>query len=198
MGAPISIRLDDDVRDELEAQARSRGIGLATLPRDLATEAARAARRARIREGSAAVGAHLATEAEGRSFYGDWDTPCADAGRARPARRQIMLADWRGEARPKEPDKPHPAAVVEDDGLFAPSYPNAVPGPLTEDAALAIPDLAVAIAPTAENGCIKPCWAVSHLVATTAKARLRPTSSRIAADELAAIRRQIALAVGIA
>jgi len=71
MGAPISIRLDDDVRDELEAQARSRGIGLATLPRDLATEAARAARRARIREGSAAVGAHLATEAEGRSFYGD-------------------------------------------------------------------------------------------------------------------------------
>jgi hypothetical protein len=34
---PISIRLDDEVRDELEAQARSRGIGLATLLRDLAT-----------------------------------------------------------------------------------------------------------------------------------------------------------------
>jgi hypothetical protein len=42
MGVPISVRLDDDVRDELEAQVRSRGIGLATLLRDLAIEAARA------------------------------------------------------------------------------------------------------------------------------------------------------------
>jgi hypothetical protein len=29
MGVPISIRLDDHVRTELEAQAQSRGIGLA-------------------------------------------------------------------------------------------------------------------------------------------------------------------------
>ena len=35
MGLPISIRLDDDVRDELETQAPARGIGLATLLRDL-------------------------------------------------------------------------------------------------------------------------------------------------------------------
>jgi hypothetical protein len=47
MGVPISIRLDDDVRDELETQARSRGVRLATLLRDLATEAAREARRLR-------------------------------------------------------------------------------------------------------------------------------------------------------
>jgi hypothetical protein len=46
MGVPISIRLDDDVRSELEAQARARGVGLATLLRDLATEAAREGRRA--------------------------------------------------------------------------------------------------------------------------------------------------------
>jgi hypothetical protein len=37
---PVSIRLDDDVRDELEAQARSRGIGLSTPLRDLVTAAA--------------------------------------------------------------------------------------------------------------------------------------------------------------
>ena len=55
MGVPISIRLDDEVRAELEAQAQSRGIGLATLLRDLATEAARATRRARIRQASAAT-----------------------------------------------------------------------------------------------------------------------------------------------
>jgi len=111
---------------------------------------------------------------------------------------QIVLADWRGDALPKEPNKRRPAVVVEDDGLFAPSYPNAILVPLTEDAALAIPDLAVAIAPSAQNGCPHPCWAVSHLVATTAKARLRPTASRITDEQLAAIRRQIALAVGIA
>lgn len=78
MGVPVSIRLDDDVRHELEAQARSRGIGLATLLRDLATEAAREARRNRIREASAAVGAHVATSAEARAFYEEWGTPSSD------------------------------------------------------------------------------------------------------------------------
>jgi mRNA interferase MazF len=110
---------------------------------------------------------------------------------------QIVLADWRGDALPKEPNKRRPAVVVEDDGLFAPSYPNAILVPLIEDDALAIPDLSVAIAPTADNGCSKPCWAVSHLVATTSKARLQATPSRITQPQLAAIRRQIALAVGI-
>ena len=80
MGVPISIRLDDDVRDELEAQARSRGIGLATLLRDLATEAARAARRARVREASAAVGARVATSTPAQAFYEEWGTPRTDAG----------------------------------------------------------------------------------------------------------------------
>jgi mRNA interferase MazF len=110
---------------------------------------------------------------------------------------QIVLADWRGDARPKEPNKRRPAVVVEDDTLFAPSYPNAILVPLTEDKALAIPDLSVAIDPTAENGCSKPCWAVSHLVATTSKSRLRATPSRITPEQLAVIRRQIALAIGI-
>lgn len=80
MGVPISIRLDEDVRDELEAQARARGIGLATLLRDLATEAAREARRARIRQASAAIGRRVAVDPEARAFYEDWGTPSADVG----------------------------------------------------------------------------------------------------------------------
>jgi len=111
---------------------------------------------------------------------------------------QIVVADWRGDAVPKEPNRLRPAVVVEEDGLFAPGYPNTILVPLTEDAALAIPDLSVAIVPTTENGCAKPCWAVSHLVATTSKACLRATHSRIAREQLALIRRQIALAIGIA
>ena len=110
---------------------------------------------------------------------------------------QIVLADWRGDALPKEPNKRRPAVVVEDDGLFSAAYPNAILVPLTDDVALAIPDLAVAIVPTPENGCSKPCWAVSHLVATTSKQRLSVTSSRVTPEQLGSIRRQIALSVGI-
>jgi mRNA-degrading endonuclease toxin of MazEF toxin-antitoxin module len=109
---------------------------------------------------------------------------------------QIVLADWRGDALPQEPNKRRPAVVVEDDGLFAPSYPNAILVPLTSDAASAIPDLSVAIEPTAENGCTTCCWAASHLVATTSKRRLRVTSSHITPQQLVAIRRQIALCIG--
>jgi len=107
---------------------------------------------------------------------------------------QIVVADWRGDAIAKEPSKLRPAVVVEEDGLFASAYPNAILVPLTEDTALAIADLSVAIAPSAENGCSKPCWAVSHLAATTSKAHLRPTPSRITPEQLAAVRRQIARA----
>jgi hypothetical protein len=80
MGSPISIRLDDDVRDELETQARARGIGLATLLRDIATEAARTARRQRIRQASAAVGSHVASSVEAQAFYDEWGTSQGDAG----------------------------------------------------------------------------------------------------------------------
>ncbi len=80
MGVPISIRLDDDVRYELEVQARGRGIGLGTLLRELATQAARDSRRARIRSGSEAVGRHVAGSAEAGAFYETWGTPNSDAG----------------------------------------------------------------------------------------------------------------------
>ncbi len=35
---------------------------------------------------------------------------------------QIVVADWRGDAMSKEPNKLRPAVVVEEDGLFAPAY----------------------------------------------------------------------------
>ena len=75
MGAPISVRLDDKVREELEAQARARNIGLSTLLRDIATEAARQAKRRRIREQSEAVGRYVANYPEAKEFYEFWGTP---------------------------------------------------------------------------------------------------------------------------
>ena len=109
---------------------------------------------------------------------------------------QIVVADWR-DALPKELNKLRPAVVVEDEALFDPAYPNVILVPLTEDRRLAIPDLSVAIDPTPQNGCSKRCYALSHCVATTSAKRVKPTRSRITADELSAIRRQIALAIGL-
>jgi mRNA-degrading endonuclease toxin of MazEF toxin-antitoxin module len=110
---------------------------------------------------------------------------------------QIVLADWRADALPREPNKRRTAVVVEEDGLFAAGYPNTILVPLSDDMTLVIPDLATAISPTAENGCAKPCWAASHLVVTTSKVRLTATQSRITDEQLGSIQRQIALAIGI-
>jgi GNAT superfamily N-acetyltransferase len=80
MTAPISVRLDDDVRITLEAEARSRGIGLGTLLRQLAAEAAREVRRKRILAQSEALGRYVAANPEAREFYEVWGTPTTDPG----------------------------------------------------------------------------------------------------------------------
>lgn len=121
------------------------------------------------------------------------DRPVAMAAIFSPG--DIVLADWRGDALPKEPNKRRPAVVVEDD-LFPPEWPNVMLVPLTDDENLVIPDLAVRIDPTSENGCSKPCWAISALLTTTSKHRLSVTGSKIQPHQLIAIRRQIALLVG--
>lgn len=115
---------------------------------------------------------------------------------ARLSAGQIVVVDWR-DALPKEPNKLRPAVVVEDENLFDPAYPNVILVPLTEDQRLAILDLSIAIDPTPRNGCTKRCYALSHCVATTSAVRVRPTSSFIADHQLTAIRRQIALAIGL-
>lgn len=152
MGLPVSIRLDDDVRDELEAQARSRGIGLATTLR------ARCGGRASIaRARPSAIGWPRTrkrgpfTRSGGRRgpMSGENKQLALSAG-------QIVLADWRSDPRSREPNKLRPAVVVGNQRLFAPNYPNAILVRQTEDATLVIPDLSVAIAPSPENGCPKP------------------------------------------
>lgn len=89
------------------------------------------------------------------------DRPIASTMIFRPG--QIVLADWRGDALPKEPNKRRPAVVVEDD-LFPAEWPNVILVPLTDDEGLVIPDLSVRLDPSPENGCSKVCWAVCALV----------------------------------
>jgi len=109
---------------------------------------------------------------------------------------QIVLVDWR-DALPREPNKLRPAIVVEDGELFGPSYPNVILVPISEDRDIAPPPLSLVIDPTGENGCSKRCYALSAYVAATSKQRVRPTQSRILPTQLDAIRRQIALAIGL-
>ncbi len=75
MTAPISVRLDDSVHATLEAEAKHRGIGLATLLRQLAADAAREVRRSAIRAHSAAVARHIAEIPDARDFAEVWGTP---------------------------------------------------------------------------------------------------------------------------
>ena len=109
---------------------------------------------------------------------------------------QIVLVDWR-DALPKEPNKLRPAIVVEDGELFAPSYPNVILVPLSDDHDFVVGDLALLIEPTPENGCTKRCYALSHCVTTNSMSRVTPTRSRILPEQLEVIRRQIALAIGL-
>jgi len=104
--------------------------------------------------------------------------------------------DWR-DALPREPNKLRPAVVVEDSELFGPSYPNVIVVPISEDRESAPVGLSLVIEPTPENGCTKRSYALSAYVATTSKRRVRETQSRVSPEQLQAIRRQIALAIGL-
>jgi predicted transcriptional regulator len=75
MAAPISVRLDDDVKETLEAEARARRIGLSTYLRQIAIETAMRLRRERIRAQSRAVANHVASSPEAAAFYEDWGKP---------------------------------------------------------------------------------------------------------------------------
>jgi len=72
MVMPVSVRLDDDVKDVLEEEARHLHMGLSSYLRLLASEAAERVRRERIRRQSEAVGAYVGQSQQARGFYEDW------------------------------------------------------------------------------------------------------------------------------
>jgi GNAT superfamily N-acetyltransferase len=80
MGSPISVRLEDDIRETLETEARARGTGLSTYLRQIAVETARRLRRERIRAQSRAVGEYVAGSPEAAAFYEEWGTPRSEEG----------------------------------------------------------------------------------------------------------------------
>jgi hypothetical protein len=75
MAAPVSVRLDDDVRETLEAEARARHIGLSTYLRQIAIDTAMRLRRERVRAQSRSVGEYVTTSPDAAAFYEEWGTP---------------------------------------------------------------------------------------------------------------------------
>lgn len=72
MVMPVSVRLDDAVKDVLEEEARQLHMGLSSYLRVVASEAAERVRRERIRRQSEAVGAYAGQSEQARGFYEDW------------------------------------------------------------------------------------------------------------------------------
>ena len=117
---------------------------------------------------------------------------------SRHAGGSIVVVDWRAGALPSEPTRLRPAVVVEDHELFPEEYPNAIVVPLTRDEGLAHRAFAERIEPTPENGADTTCWALAHHVTSVSLRRVTSSASRVTADQLAAIRRRITVAVGAA
>lgn len=115
---------------------------------------------------------------------------------SRPTAGSILIVDWRGGARPKEPGGLRPAVVVEDHELFPDDYPNILVVPLTRDEGLAHRAFAVPIDPSADNGVESTCWALAHHVTSVSLHRVTPTDSRVTDEQLTDIRRRAALALG--
>lgn len=106
---------------------------------------------------------------------------------------RIVLVDWR-DALPGsgEPNKRRPAVVVSSQRFFTGTLPFEIVVPLTGERDLAIVGASLEIAPTAENGCAKTCYALAWAVQSVPHARITQTNSHVTDDQLQRIRLQIA------
>jgi hypothetical protein len=75
MSAIVSVRLDDRAQAILETEAKERHLGLSATIRELACEAAKEAKRKRIREQTKAVAEYIARNPEAQEFFEFWGTP---------------------------------------------------------------------------------------------------------------------------
>lgn len=106
---------------------------------------------------------------------------------------EIVVVDWR-DALPEsgEPNKQRPAVVVGRSDLFHEEFEYLLVVPLTADSPLRIAGATVEIAPTKENLCSKPSFALAWNVQTVPKRRVRSTRARVTDEQLQELRDQIA------
>lgn len=78
MAETLTIRLDADDREVLEAAARGQGKGLSAFVREIAETEARRMRREAIRADGELVVAHLLAHPEARTELDEFGTPMSD------------------------------------------------------------------------------------------------------------------------
>lgn len=105
----------------------------------------------------------------------------------------IVVVDWRDSLLESgEPNKRRPAIVVGRADLFHSEFGYLLVVPLTGDAPLCITGASVEIAPTKENFCSKPSYALAWNVQTVPKQRVRATKARVTDAQLDELRDQVA------
>ena len=117
---------------------------------------------------------------------------------------QIVTVDWRKDPmdpaqdpQPPEPNKVRPAVVVQDTGLFDPTYPTVLVVPMTGDLSLAIEALTVVLQPSPSNGCKKVSYLLPQNLTCVSKARIATaTGSEITPAELQLLRQLVVLTIG--
>jgi mRNA-degrading endonuclease toxin of MazEF toxin-antitoxin module len=110
----------------------------------------------------------------------------------------VVTVDWRDALYgSSEPKKRRPGIVVGSPRFFGRGLPFEMVVPLSAASAMAIPGGVVSIEPTPENGCTKRSFALAWNVQSVPHARITETSSRITTEQLADIRRIIALWLGV-
>lgn len=114
----------------------------------------------------------------------------------RPAAGSIVIVDWRADALQGEPTKIRPAVVIEEHTGFPEAHPLVIVVPLTRDEKLVIGAFCERIDPTPENGGKATSWALAHHVSAMSRRRMKTTPARVTDEQLAMIRRRVALALG--
>jgi len=117
---------------------------------------------------------------------------------------QIVTVDWRKDPsdpaqdpQPPEPNKVRPAVVVQDTGLFDPTYPTVLVVLMTGDLSLAIEALTVVLQPSPSNGCKKVSYLLPQNLTCVSKARIATaTGSEITPAELQLLRQLVVLTIG--
>ena len=117
---------------------------------------------------------------------------------------QIVTVNWRKDPRdpaqdpqPPEPNKVRPAVVVQDTGLFDPTYPTVLVVLMTGDLSLAIEALTVVLQPSPSNGCKKVSYLLPQNLTCVSKARITTaTGSEITPAELQLLRQLVVLTIG--
>ena len=87
--------------------------------------------------------------------------------------------------------------MVQDTGLFDPTYPTVLVVPMTGDLPLAIEALTVVLQPSPSNGCKKVSYLLPQNLTCVAKTRITAaTKSQITPVELQQLRQLVVLTIG--